>query len=95
MPEHGPPGQPSFSRRPAPQNAGAGGGKTARLKGRDAPLRRGLASDLPPNPQPHGGRDMGTDHWRFAGGKPGIAKGRQHLGAIPPARETPAADRPP
>ncbi|PHR63248.1 MAG: hypothetical protein COA51_11220 [Idiomarina sp.] len=38
---------------------------------------------------------MGADHWRFAGGKPGIAKGRQHLGAIPPARETPATDRPP
>ncbi|MEP4530236.1 MAG: hypothetical protein ABJ050_23330 [Paracoccaceae bacterium] len=38
---------------------------------------------------------MGTDHWRFAGGKPGIAEGRQHHSAIPPARETPAADRPP
>ena len=25
---------------------------------------RQTASDLPPNPQPHGGRDMGADHWQ-------------------------------
>ena len=93
--------QPSFPRRPAPQiavrvrTAGAGGEKTARPKRAFGSLTRGLASDLSPYPQPHGGRDMGTDHWRFAGGKPGIVRGRQLLGAIPPARETPAADRPP
>ncbi|MEL7394203.1 MAG: hypothetical protein AAFN06_16295 [Pseudomonadota bacterium] len=38
---------------------------------------------------------MGTVHWRFAVDKPGIAKGHQHHRAIPPARETPAVDRPP
>ena len=53
MSRHGTSGQPTFPRRTAPHNAGAGGEKTARLKGCKAPLRRGLASDLPPNPQPY------------------------------------------
>ena len=47
MPPHWPSGQPSFPRRPAPQNAGAGGEKTARSKGSIGPLRRGLASEQP------------------------------------------------
>ena len=93
--------QPSFPRRPAPQiavrvrTAGAGGEKTARPKRAFGSLRRGLASDLPPDPQPHGGRDMGADHWRFAGGKPGSCRHRQVRRHEPPARETPVADRPP
>ena len=95
MPRHGPPGQPSFLRKSAPGTDAVRGEKTARLRRANGSPSRGLASDLPPDPQPHGGRDMGADHWRFAGGKPGIAKGRQHHKATPPARETPAADQPP
>ena len=95
MPRHGLSGQLSFPRWIAPRPGAVQVEKTARPKRASGSLRRGLASELPPDPQPYGGRDMGTDHWRFAGGKPGIAKGRQHHNAIPPVRETPASDRPP
>ena len=94
MPRHGPSGQPSFLRKTAPGTGVVQGEKTARPKRASGSLRRGLASDLPPDPQPHGGRDMGTDHWRFAGGKPGSCRHRQVRPDEPPARETPAADRP-
>ena len=95
MPRYWPADQPSFLRRIAPQTGAVREEKIAHPKRASGSLRRGLASDLPPDPQPREGRDMGTDHWRFAGGKLGIAKGRQRHHAIPPARETPAADRPP
>ena len=91
MPPYGPPGQPSFPRRSAPQNAGAGGEKTARPKRAFGSLRRWLASDLPPNPQPHGGRDMGTDHWRFATGKPGKEGQARDCPSAQPASATPPA----
>lgn len=94
MPEHGPPGQPSFPRCTAPRPGAVREEKTARSKRTSGSATRGLASDLPPNPQPHGGRDMGADHWRFAGGKPGSRRHRQVRPDEPPARETPAADRP-
>jgi hypothetical protein len=101
MPRHGPPGQPSFLRKSAPGTGAVRGEKTARLRRANGSPTRGLASDLSPDPQPHGGRDMRTDHWRFAGGKPGSCRHRQVCRGArshrhePPARETPAADRPP
>lgn len=95
MPQHGPPGQPSFLRKSALGTGAVREEKTARLRRANGSPRRGLASDLPPDPQPYGGRDMETDHWRFAGGKPGSCRHRQVRRHEPPARETPAADRPP
>lgn len=95
IPRYWPPDQPSFLRRIAPQTGAVREEKTARSKRASGSLRRGLASDLPPDPQPHGGRDMGVDHWRFAGGKPGSCRHRQVRRYEPLARETPAADRPP
>ena len=101
MPRYWPADQPSFPRRNAPCPGAVRVDKTARPKRATGSLRRGLASDLPLNPQPHGGRDMGTVHWRFAGGKPGSCRHRQVCRGArshrhePPARETPAADRPP
>jgi hypothetical protein len=95
MPQHGPSGQPFFPRRTAPRPGAVRVEKTARPKRASGSPTRGLASDLPPDPQPHGGRDMGADHWRFAGGKPGSCRHRQVRRHEPPARETPAADRPP
>ena len=62
--------QPSFARRPAPHNAGAGGEKRARTRGCNAPQRRGLACDQAAHPQPYGGREGTPDHRRFANGKP-------------------------
>ena len=83
--------QRSFPRRPTPMKGWGGGEKTGRAKGCNAPLRRGLARHLPPDPQPHGGRDMGTEDGRFATGKPG-KEGQardcsyaQPAGAAPPA----------
>lgn len=95
IPRYWPPDQSSFLRRIAPQTGAVRVEKTARLKRASGSLRCGLASDLPPDPQPDGGRDMGTDHWRFATGKPGSCRHRQVRRHEPPARETPAADRPP
>ena len=95
MPLHWQSGQPSFPRRIAPGTGAVREEKTARPKRDSGSLRRGLAGELPPDPQPHGGRDMGTDHWRFARGKPGSCRHRQVRRHEPPARETPAADRPP
>ena len=56
---------------------------------------RQTASDLSPYPAPHEAGDLGADHWRFAGGKPGSCRHRQVRRHEPPTRETPAADRPP
>ncbi len=102
IPRYWPPDQPSFLRRIAPQTGAMREEKTARPKRASGSLRRGLASDLPTDPQPYEGRDMGTDHWRFAGGKPGsccrhrqVCRGARSHRHDPPARETPAADRPP
>ena len=98
--------QRSFPRRPVPRTgvpadtavrvrtAGAGGEKTARPKWTSGPLRRGLASDLPPDPQPHGGRDMGTVHWRFATGKPSNDRHRQVRRSAQPASASPPAIQP-
>lgn len=93
MPPHWSPGQPSFPRRPAPHNAGAGGEKTVPVNGCNAPLRRGLAHDPASPPQPSGGRDGTPDHGRFAGGKPGADRHRQVRWSTPPGTETPAVDR--
>ncbi len=95
IPRYWPPDQPSFLRRIAPQTGAVREEKTARLRRANGSPTCGLASELHPNPQPHGGRDMGTDHWRFAGGKPGSCRHRQVRRHEPPAREPPAADRPP
>lgn len=95
MPRHWQSGQPSFPRRIAAQIGAVREGKTAHPKRASGSLRRGLASDLPPDPQPHGGRDMGADHQRFAEGKPGVDRHRKVRRSTPPARETPAPDRPP
>lgn len=95
IPRYWPPDQPSFLRRIAPQTGAVREEKTARLRRASGSPKRGLASDLPPNPQPHEGRDMGTVHWRFAGGKPGSCWHRQVRRDEPPAGETQAADRPP
>ena len=95
MAPHWPTGQPSFPRRPAPHNAGAGGEKIDRPKRASGSLRRGLACHLPPDPQPYDGRDMGTDHRRFATGKPSSWGHRQVRRHEPPAEETSGPDRPP
>lgn len=95
IPRYWLPDQPSFLRRIAPQTGAVREEKTARPKRASGSLRRGLASDLPPNPQPYAGRDMGTGHWRFATGKPGSYRHRQVRRYEPPVRETPAADQPP
>ena len=98
--------QRSFPRRPAPRTgvpvgtavrvrtAGAGGEKTARSKRCIAPLRRGLARELPPDPQPHGGRDMGTVHWQFATGKPGKEGQARDCSSAQPASAIPPAIQP-
>ena len=95
MARHWPSGQPSFPRRLAPHNAGAGGEKTAPVKRANGSLRRGLACHLPPDPQPYGGRDMGTDDRRFATGKPGSWWHRQVRRHEPSAGEPPEPARPP
>ena len=94
MLRHWPSGQPSFARRPAPHNAGAGGEKTAPMKGCNAPLRRGLASELPPDPQLREERDMGTVHWRFATGKPGKEEQARDCSSAQPASAAPPAIQP-
>ena len=100
MLRHWLPGQPSFPLRPARQTgvpagtAGAGGEKTARTKRTAGPLRRGLASELPPDPQPLGGRDMGTVHWRFATGKPGKKGQARDCSSAQPASAAPLAIQP-
>ena len=86
--------QRSFPRRPQPCGGRAGEEKTDRPKGCNAPLRRGLASDLPPDPQLRGERDMGTDHWRFATGKPGKKGQARDCSFAQPAGATPPAIQP-
>src|SRR6056297_2909431 len=68
---------------------------TARPQRPKGSLRRGLACDLARYLQPHGGRDIGPGHMRFAIGKPGSWKHRQVRRHGAPGTETPAAGRPP
>ena len=86
--------QPSFPRRPAPQNAGGGGEKTARLKRAFGSLRRGLADALHQSPQPHDGREIGGTHRRFATGKPSNDRHRQVRRSAQPASASPPAIQP-
>ena len=95
MAQHWRSGQPSFSRRPAPHNAGAGGEKTAPSKGCAAPLRTGLAGNTPQPAQPYDGRQSVDCSLRFATSKPGSCWHRQVRRHEAPETETPLSDRPP
>ena len=95
MPHHWRAGQPSFSRRPAPHNAGAGGEKTAPSKGCMAPLRAGLAENTPQPAQPLGGRQDVDCSLRFATSKPDLCWHRQVRRHEALETEAPSSDRPP